>query len=445
MKKSAWLLSLLVLFGITAFGELGGPAAAGSEPTALSNLLDQCLAAGRTDNKTEVLSLVAVGLARTGDLDRAAAVLPEITDWRKLGPTQELAAAYARLGRHDQARSVLLEIPENRRPESLVVVATSYAKSGQREQALTLLTELEESEAGGSEWRRAALIYHELGLPDDAHDAMKNSITKGSTFTLSLRAWPETVRTLDAIGERDYARELLDNLQGLARRVEDRDKREDHLEDLAPEYARVGRGKEALRIARSLFSGKSITTRQVGEVLAETGDVEGARQAVAQLELPEYKAQVLAAIARALLKSGDREEALEALAAASSLHEVRVLDSTAYAISLAWTAAGDPARTRESILKIESDTTQLEAMLDAAFEFRALEMEEEELHWLAQAEQLATAKGVWYLAKVVERYGRHGRCGQAVRIAESMPDQCALLLAPVVDHCTATGLADAPK
>lgn len=437
MRKSAGLLlSLLVLASVAAAGGPGTPLAAPSEPGPLAAVLDQCLAAGRAASNNETLSLVAVGLVRTGQLERAAALLPAITDWHQLRPTQELAAAYARLGQHDQASAVLEQISPKRRAESLVVVAAAYAGSGQRDEALRVLAELKESELAGYEWTDVARIYHQLGLSDDAHEAINNALLKGSTYSLHFPSWSKTVSTLDAIGERDYALQVLDNLQALARKEKDRDRREGSLEKIAAAYARFGRSRQALRIAGSLFSAKSITTREVGEALAEAGDVEGARQAAAQLETPEYKVDVLAAIARALFKADHREEGLAPLAEASRLSEQRPPELTAVALSLAWAAAGDAAKTREAMAKLQ-ETDQLNTMLAVATEFSALGMTGEENHWQEQAEELATNQGAWYLAQVVQAYARQGRCDQAVRVVASTSGQCGLLLGPVVDHCAA--------
>ncbi len=225
---------------------------------------------------------------------------PNVTDGTNV------ALSFARLGEFPRAMALLDSLDNAAKKDSLMLLAHVYYARGDETAALNSLLEaraIVESTADDDYNRSNDLThltaeYLRIGKPDEAFEVMREI---SNTFTLSYTA-NDVAALFIARKHRQEAGAVLDFAYARIRKI---------VSEKSEEIPGHLSGSDAKTKSQGLT--------QLGEKYLEIGDTRGAEAAALAIDHPQYKAWLLARVAAAYAKEGDKSKAKSLLATAFKL------------------------------------------------------------------------------------------------------------------------------
>ncbi|NXY99233.1 hypothetical protein HYE82_33615, partial [Streptomyces sp. BR123] len=304
----------------------------GDIPRMLGLALDQGRHAWLLDTTGgDATALAELTATQDAILGAASPDLPELTRIvlcrvnlleRNVSLPVDLPAVWALLGRADQARALAESMGPVSSARALAGVARALAETGSRAEA----------------------------------ESIAQSITDPDERAPALSA---VAAAAAGDGDRDRAAELADAAERAARRIDNPYTRAARWAVLATDATAVGDRRRAAQLVREIreladgpeaAAGSGLVENDLAEVLAATGEHSDALAVARAIGNPELRAKALAAVARAVARSGDLASAYrpaaEAEAAARAVTGVSLQPPMAAVIE-AMAAAGAPNRAAE--------------------------------------------------------------------------------------------------
>ena len=260
----------------------------------------------------DLFTLAVKVLVYLSEKDRAAKIANQSRDllMAELKPSAadrtQVALSFARLGEFPAAMAVEESLDDGDKVDALISLAGVYQARGDEAGAVSSLLEArailestsDDDYSRSIDLHQLATAYLRIGKPDEAFDVMRgisHAFYRAKTAT-------ELATTFFARNRRQDARAALDFAYSQIRKIVSEES-----EDI-PAYASGSKAQT-----------KSHGLMDLGEKYIEIGDPHGAEAAAMAIDHPQYKASLLARVAAAYAREGDKLKAKSLLAMAFKL------------------------------------------------------------------------------------------------------------------------------